>query len=222
MSRKTALLIGGSGLIWGHCLAYLLADDHYDRVKALVRHPLAAAHPKLIQHQVNFERLQHHFAGIQADDVYCCLGSTLKKAGSQSAFYRVDFTYPAEIARLSLKNGAEQFLLVSALGADPESSIFYNRVKGEIEQAIAGYGFSGFYIFRPSLLLGARKERRPAEELGKRLLPCFSFVFKGPLKRYKPIEAQAVASAMVTTAKAAPRGKQIFESSRIHALYKRH
>ena len=219
MEQKTALLLGGSGLTGGHCLDYLLNDAHYKQVTALVRRPLPVEHPQLIQHQVDFNQLDGCLADIKFNDVFCCLGTTIKKAGSQKAFYEVDFTYPAEIAKLSLANGAEQFMLISALGANPGSSIFYNRVKGEVEEAIARLGFKGFYIFRPSLLLGKRQERRPAEKLGEKFFRLFSFVFKGGLQKYKPIESRAVAFAMVAVAKEYPLGKRIIESRRIQSIY---
>ena len=219
MVQKTALLLGGSGLTGGHCLEYLLNDAHYNQVVALVRRPLSVEHPKLIQHQADFHRLDDCLAGMRINDVFCCLGTTIKKAGSQKAFYEVDFVYPTEIAKLSLASGAEQFLLISALGADPGSAIFYNRVKGEVEEAIARYGFKGFYIFRPSLLLGKRRESRPAEKFGQKLFHWFSFIFKGFLQKYKPIESRAVAFAMVAVAKEQPLGKRIIESRRIQAIY---
>ena len=219
MTQKTALLVGGSGLTGGHCLNYLLHDAHYKQVQALVRHPLPVKHPKLVQHQVDFTQLSDGLAGIQTNDVFCCLGTTIKKAGSQKAFYEVDFTYPAEIARLAIAGGAEQFMFISALGANPGSAIFYNRVKGEIEKAIARCGFKGFYIFRPSLLLGKRQESRPAEKLGENFFRWFSFVFKGALQKYKPIESRAVAYAMVAVAKEQPLGKRIIESRRIQSIY---
>jgi uncharacterized protein YbjT (DUF2867 family) len=219
MLKRTALLFGGSGLTGRHCLDYLLNDEHYSQVFAVVRQPLSVEHPKLIQHQVSFDRLKDVLPKIQAKDVYCCLGTTIKKAGSKKAFHEVDFIYPAEIAELSIANGAEQFMLVSALGANPGSLIFYNRVKGEVEQAIARYGFQGFYIFRPSLLLGNRQEKRPSEEFMKNLMRCFSFVFVGALKKYKPIESKAVAYAMVETAKEQRHGKQIIESRHIQSMY---
>ena len=211
--------MGGSGLTGGHCLEYLLNDAHYKQVVALVRQPLSAEHPKLIQHRVDFNQLNDCLDRIQINDVYCCLGTTIKKAGSQKAFHEVDFVYPAEIAKLSLANGAEQFLLISALGANPRSAIFYNRVKGEVEEAIARYGFKGFYIFRPSLLLGERQESRPAEKFGKNFFQWFSFVFKGVLQKYKPVESKAVAFAMVKVAKEQPLGKRIFESRQIQSIY---
>ena len=219
MLQKTALLLGASGLTGGHCLDYLLNDDHYNHVTALVRRPLPLEHPKLSQHQVDFNQLDDSLAGIQANDVFCCLGTTIKKAGSQKAFYEVDYTYPTEIAKLSLANGAEQFLLISAIGANPGSSAFYNRVKGEVEEEIARYGFKGFYVFRPSLLLGKRQERRPAEEFAEKFSRWFSFIFIGAWKQYKPVASRAVAYAMVKVAKKQPHGKQIIESNLIQSLY---
>ena len=219
MPQKTALLLGGSGLTGGHCLEYLLNDDHYKQVTTLVRRPLSVEHPKLVQHLADFRRLDDCLAGMQSSDVFCCLGTTIKKAGSQKAFCEVDFVYPTEIAKLSLASGAEQFLLISALGANPRSAIFYNRVKGEVEEAIARYDFKGFYIFRPSLLLGKRRESRPAEKLGEKLFHWFSFIFKGILQKYKPIESKAVAFAMVKVAKEQPLGKQIIESRQIQSIY---
>ena len=219
MPKKTALLLGGSGLTGGHCLDYLLNDGHYEQVVALVRRPLPIEHPKLNQIQVDFNRLNDSLAGIQANDVFCCLGTTIKKAGSQKAFYEVDFTYPAEIAKLSLANGAEKFMLISAIGANSKSSVFYNRVKGKVEEEIDRYGFKGFYIFRPSLLLGKRQERRSTEKFGEKFFQWFSFAFIGGLKKYKPVKSRAVAYAMVEVAKEQPDGKKIIESSRIQSMY---
>lgn len=221
-ARKTALLIGASGLIGGHCLDFLLSGDDYGRVIALVRRFLPIDNPRLRQHTVDCNRLKDHFTGIAADDVYCCLGTTIKKAGSRQAFRKVDFAYPVETARLSLEKGATRFLLVSAIGADPGASIFYNRVKGEVEQAIDGLGFSGFSIFRPSLLLGTRKENRPAEALGQKILPHLSFVFKGPMQKYRPVEARAVAFAMAAAARKNRHGRQVFESHQIRAIWEQH
>ena len=198
--KKTALLVGGSGLIGGHCLDYLLNDNHYSQVIALGRTPLSIKHPKLIQIQINFDHIKDHLSKIKTNDVYCCLGTTIKKAGSRKAFHTVDCSYPSEIAKLCIANGAEQFLLVSALGANQNSVLFYNRVKGEVEQAVSQYGFQGVYIFRPSLLLGKRPERRPLEELWGALSNSFSFGFKGIFKKYKPIQGKAVAFSMVPKA----------------------
>jgi uncharacterized protein YbjT (DUF2867 family) len=219
MEQKTALLLGGTGLIGRHCLDYLLNDDHYRKVLMLVRRPVPVSHPKLVQQQVDFSQLANCLNDTQIDDVYCCLGTTIKKAGSRKAFYEVDFTYPVEMAKLSIANGAKQFLLVSALGANPNSPVFYNRVKGEVEQELGLCGFKGLYIFRPSLLLGKRSERRLAEEYGQKLFRAGSFAFKGPLKKYRPIKGKAVAFAMLAMAKQQKFGNTTVNSRQIQAIY---
>ncbi len=121
---RTALILGASGLIGGHCLDLLLRDEAYDQVIVLVRKRLPKNHPKLTQHEVNFDRISEHTNLLKADDIFCCLGTTIKKAGSQEAFRKVDFTYAHEAAKLAAANGATQFLLVSSLGADAKSSVF--------------------------------------------------------------------------------------------------
>jgi uncharacterized protein YbjT (DUF2867 family) len=215
---KSALLLGASGLVGGHCLQRLLDDAAYAKVIVLVRKPLALHHPKLDQQVVDFSRLQNYAHLVKAQDVFCCLGTTIKKAGSQAAFRQVDFTYPVEMAKIAVANGAEQFLIVTSLGADPASRIFYNRVKGEVEAAIAPLAFRAVHIFRPSLLLGERQEFRLGEKIGERAANFFSFIFVGPLRKYRAVEASVVAAAMIAVAKRNLVGVNIFESDQIHAL----
>lgn len=219
MKQRKALLLGASGLVGGHCLGYLLADDFYSRVNILVRRELPIHHPKLVQHPVDFDRLENHAAVLCGDDVFCCLGTTIAKAGSREAFRRVDFGYPVKIAGLALKGGAKQFLLVSALGADAGSPIFYNRVKGQVEEAIDHCGFETLHIFRPALLTGKRVERRPIEDLGRMLSRLFPFVFSGPLKKFRPIAAEALAYAMVEIAREQWQGRHVFSSALIQSVY---
>lgn len=215
---KSALLLGASGLIGGHCLQRLCDDAAYDKVIALVRKTMALQHHKLEQQVVEFSHLQNYAHLMRANDVFCCLGTTIKMAGSQAAFRQVDFTYPVEIAKIAAANGAEQFLIVTAMGANPASRIFYNRVKGEVEAAIAPLAFRAVHIFRPSLLLGERQEFRLGEKIGERAAKIFSFLFAGPLRKYRPIEASAVAAAMIAAAKRNLTGVNIFESDQIQAL----
>jgi len=215
---RTALLFGATGLVGGHCLDLLLADEIYGKVITIGRRNIDRDHPKLEHHSIDFERLIDYVDYIAAEDVFCCLGTTIKKAGSQEAFRKVDFTYPHELAKIAKSNGAEQFLLVSSIGADAKSSIFYNRVKGELEEAIRRIPFDAFQIFRPSLLLGEREETRLGEQVAEKVLGTLSFLFIGPLAKYKPIHASTVAAAMVRIAKAQPRGVNIYESSKIHTL----
>ena len=138
---KTALIAGASGLIGSQLLPLLLNGDRYERVNVLTRSALHLEHPKFKNLVVNFDQLSSSGQLLEADDVFCCLGTTMKKAGSKEAFRKVDHTYPLELAKVSKQCGARQYLLVSALGANKNSSIFYNAVKGEVEEAIAAIGF---------------------------------------------------------------------------------
>ena len=137
---RSALLVGASGLIGSRLLTRLLAHPEYERVTVWVRRPVSLEIHKFAQVVVDFERLQDYAADLSVDDVYVALGSTIKKAGSQDAFRRVDHDYPIEIARIALRRGAQRFLLVSALGADTRSCVFYNRVKGDTETEIRARG----------------------------------------------------------------------------------
>jgi len=221
MSNKIALLVGATGLVGGHCLDLLLEDETYEKVIVLSRRSLQREHPKLQERTVNFDDLVREKDWTNADHIFCCLGTTIKKAGSQEAFSKVDFHYPHEIARLASQSGAEQFLLVSAMGADVNSKIFYNRVKGEVERAISELPFYGIQIFRPSLLLGNRQEFRFGEKIAKLLMPAFSFLLAGGLRKYRPIAAETVAVAMVETAKLNLKGINVFESNQIQFFYDR-
>lgn len=197
---RSALLLGATGLIGSHCLDLLLDDERYSRVRVLVRAPLKRRHAKLEVQQVDFERLESEGERFAIDDVYCCLGTTMAKAGSEAAFRRVDHDYPVQAAELSVARGAEQFLLVSAVGADPQSRIFYNRVKGETEAAVKRLPFRAVWVLRPSLLLGDRPELRIGERLAAAVSRPLSPLMVGRLRRYRPVAANDVALAMVQLA----------------------
>ncbi len=194
---RSALVAGATGLVGGHCLQQLLQSNAYNQVIALVRKPLALSHAKLECVVVDFENLERHAMQTRTHDVFCCLGTTIKQAGSQAAFRKVDFEYPYRLAQLAAANGAEQFLLVSALGANARSSIFYNRVKGEVEAAIAALPFRAVHIMQPSLLLGERKETRRGERIGEAVFNATAPMWIGPLRKYRPIAAHTVARAMI-------------------------
>lgn len=207
MTRK-ALIVGASGLVGGQLLDLLLHSADYSAVTALLRHPLEIRHPKLTQRSVDFEHLDAADFP-QVDDVFCCLGATIKQAGSRAAFYRVDFHYIHEVARLARRAGATQFLLISSMGADPGSKFFYMRVKGEIETAIRQLSYPSASMFRPSYLTGERRQQRPAEDLAGKLMQAMSFLMS---KKYRPVAARAVAQAMLTQALRNPGGFHIVES----------
>jgi uncharacterized protein YbjT (DUF2867 family) len=213
--RRTALLVGATGLVGGHCLRYLLADPEWVGVTTFARRRIALSNPKLVARMVDFDRLGQLSGFPRVSDVFCCLGTTIARAGSQGEFYKVDFTYVTEAARLAAVSGARQILLVSSLGADPSSHIFYSRVKGEVEEAVKRLPFDGIHIFRPSFLAGVRSERRLGERLGIGLASALSFALVGPLRRYRPVPAADVARAMVAVARQDIRGAVVYESERI-------
>ena len=195
---KHAVLAGASGLVGDRCIARLLDHPAYDRVTVLSRRPLALSHAKLHIELVAFDSLQS--LGERYDDIFCCLGTTIRKAGSREAFRRVDHDYPLALATLGKVAGARQFLLVSALGAAPQSAVFYSRVKGETERDIAAIGLSKFIFMRPSILLGERREHRPGEKAGIFAGRLIAPLLVGPLRKYRPIHADDVAAAMLYAA----------------------
>lgn len=207
MSR-TALVAGSTGLIGGQLLSLILEDPYYDKVIALSRKPLSQTHAKLQNILVEVDQLNQN-KDLKAEDVFCCLGTTIKQAKTKEAFRKVDFDYPLELAKILKANGAKQFLLVSALGSNKNSGIFYNRVKGEVEEAIAAVGYDSFHIFKPSLLVGPRKEQRSGEDAAKVFYKIFGFLIP---KKYKEIESIKVARAMIALAKTEKQGLQIHES----------
>lgn len=212
-TSKTALVLGATGLIGDLLTHQLTESSRYETVKVLVRTPLNWQHPRIQEVPFDFDRPNGLLT--QADDIFCCLGTTMKKAGSKEAFKKVDYQYPVDIARLSLANGANQFAIVTAMGADPESSFFYNRVKGEVERDLTAMNFPTLLIFRPSLLLGNRTENRLGERLAEGAMRLLSPLIPA---KYKGVEAAKVASAMLTTAQQGLTGRHVYESDTLQGF----
>jgi uncharacterized protein YbjT (DUF2867 family) len=211
---KTALVAGSSGLIGSQLLNLLLEDSRYGRIIAISRKPIELAHPKLENVVLEFDQLQKHSQALKCDDIFCCLGTTIKKVKTKEAFRKVDFDYPLELARLGKEHGVEKYLLVSALGANKNSSLFYNQVKGEVEDAIAKIGMPTLHIFRPSLLVGPRSEPRSGEEAAKWVYKIFGFIIPA---KYMAIESIKVAQAMIHIAQENMKGVVIHESKELQA-----
>jgi uncharacterized protein YbjT (DUF2867 family) len=207
-----AVVAGATGLVGQALVRQLATDPGWREVRALVRRPprpeLEA--PRVVTVQVDYTRLDPPPPWAAADQVFSALGTTMRQAGSETAFREVDFDYPLALARAALAQGTRHFLLVSAVGASPTSRIFYNRVKGEVEAAIGALGFRSVTIARPSLLLGDRKERRPGEQIGKVL-----GLFAPP--RWKPVAAESVARALVDAAKRDLPGVRVLENPALRA-----
>lgn len=218
---KTALIFGSTGLVGSELLKIILSSPQYQRVIAFTRSPIDTRHYKLSNIIVDFDRLEmvaHKFIG---DDLYLCLGTTMKKAGSKEAFYKVDFTYNFEVARMAALNKVNQLLLVSSVGADPDSSIFYSQVKGKLENSVITLPFWSIHIFRPSLLLGQRNEFRPAEAVSAIFARGINAIGSRFLGKYMPVEAQDVALSMVHAASVLNKGIHLYPSDKIVEMAKK-
>lgn len=215
---RTALLAGATGLVGGFVLDQLLQDPTYDSVIVLTRKSLGNNHPKLKEVIVNFDQLENYTNDITADVVFCCLGTTIKTAGSQEAFKKVDYEYPLRLAEIAKQNGSKTYLLISALGSSKSSIIFYNRVKGEVEEAIGRLNFEAFHILQPSLIIGERKENRMGEGIAQKLSPVYDALMFGPLTKYKSIKAEQIAKAMTHFSKSDAKGILRHESDELQSV----
>jgi uncharacterized protein YbjT (DUF2867 family) len=213
MSR-TAVIAGATGLVGSALLQQLLASARYSQVIALARRPLAITHPKLRGVHSTLEDFDTLAEPLTADDAFCCLGTTTAKAG-KVGLERVDYHMVVDFARAAHAAGARRFAVVSSIGASARSPAHYSRVKARMEQAVAEIGFDGVDILRPSLLLGARSDSRPAEDLAQRLAPLLAPLFVGPLKPYRPVAAAEVARVMIECVQEPVQGL------RIHTLPRR-
>lgn len=211
MNSRTAVVLGASGLVGGFCLKALLDESDYTRVLTFGRRelpPLTRA--KVTQRVADLGSLTaDDFRGAQ--DVFSALGTTIHKAGSQAAFRNVDLDLPLRAAEQALKAGAEQFVAVSSVGADPSSKNFYLRTKGELERELAKLPFRAVHILRPSLLIGKRSEFRLGESIAMKIAPALDLLTLGPLRRYHSMRAEIVGKAMVGAARQGSSGVFIYE-----------
>lgn len=212
---RTALIVGATGLVGAALIDILLEQDRYQEVISLVRRPSGKEHPDLREVVTDFDNLTPTDHLLKISHVFCCLGTTIKSAGSKEAFYNVDFNYVVNIARIAKNNGASQFNVISSLGANANSRIFYNRVKGEMQEALVKLDYNTLNIFQPSLLLGDRKETRIGENIGKIIVKLIKPVLVGPLLKYRGIHAQTVARAMFNVANEEDMGVHIYPSDLI-------
>lgn len=215
---KRALIAGSTGLVGNELLHYLLEADEYDQVIAIVRSSLQIAHSKLTEKVVDFDQLEEVQEYFAVDDVFCCLGTTIKKAKSQDAMYKIDVEYPLTIARLAKEQGASHFLLISSMGANPNSSVWYSKIKGNLEQELSKIGYESTSFLRPSLLLGNRQEFRLGERWGGSIFKVVSPLLVGPLRKYRAIQAKNVALAMYRIAQLASPGGTIYPNDKLESI----
>ncbi|MCU0454446.1 MAG: NAD(P)H-binding protein [Bacteroidetes bacterium] len=201
-----------------HLLTLLLESPHYALIRSLVRRPSGRVHPKLKEHVVDFDRLGDSGDAVQGNDVFCCLGTTIKVAGSPEAFRKVDLSYVVDAADTAHRNGASRFFVVSSIGASTRSSSFYLRVKGEMEETLARIPYAAVGIVRPSLLLGERKEHRLGERIGAVGMRVASVAMVGRLRRLRPIQAADVAAGMLFLSRTNFTGVRVVESDEIQRM----
>lgn len=195
--NKTAIILGATGLTGGILLERLLKDDAYGKVKAFARRPLRKEHPKLEVYIVDLLELEKHQEDFKADVVFCCIGTTAAKTPDREAYRKIDYGIPMTAAVLCVQNKIDTFIVISALGANANSRIFYNRVKGEMETDVLKQEIKRTYILQPSLIGGSRDEKRSGELMAKQLMKVVNRVMAGPLKKYRSIHPETIALAMV-------------------------
>lgn len=217
MNGKTAVIIGATGLVGKYLLDFLLDDPYYSSVVAFTRSPLNRDHPKLEYFQTDFSSIAGLQNSIRGDDLFCCVGTTRKKARNMQNYRFVDYDIPVEFATIAKKNGFTGIYCISSLGANPDSLSFYLRLKGEMEQAILQLGFKKTAFLRPSLIIGKREEKRIMEDVAVKFFRFSRFLFFGKMKKYKPVKAVSIARAMLEIAKS--DSKDIFyENVRIKEI----
>jgi uncharacterized protein YbjT (DUF2867 family) len=217
MDKKTAVLFGATGLTGAHLLGMLARDEGYEKITVFARSDPGIESDKVECIITELDDLEMHEAKIRGNEVFCCLGTTIKKAGSKEMFRKVDLEFPEKIASIASKNQVPAFLVVSSIGADPQSSNFYLRTKGEMEEYVLKTPFEKVVILRPSMLLGKRSELRVMEEVVKLIAIPLRFILRGKFRKYRPIEAERVARVMVEIANT-PKGKSILESHEIESF----
>jgi uncharacterized protein YbjT (DUF2867 family) len=194
--KPNALMAGSTGLVGTELLSILSSNGYYEELHLMVRRKTGQDKPGIVHHLVDFSNLQSFSPGKPIRDVYICLGTTQKKAGGKSGFFKVDHDYVLNVARWAKQIGAERLCLISSIGANPKSSSFYLKTKGKVEQELMALDYKHLCIVRPSLLLGKRDEYRWAEALATKIYPVFTFLLVGKLKKYRAVKAEKVAEAM--------------------------
>ncbi len=216
----TATVIGATGLIGSYLVKILKKDNFFSTTRLLVRRPLEVKNENVEVRLIDFNDTESFKLGIEGSDaVFCTIGTTKEKVrGDKEAYRKVDFDIPIKAAQFCKETGCSNFILVSSVGADSSNKNFYLQLKGEVEDAVRQMNIESVTIIRPSILLGDRKESRPAETIGKFAMSLFSFALIGNASKYKPIHAEDVAQTMVNAARNQQPGFTIYEYEEIKDL----
>lgn len=218
--KKTAIILGASGLTGGLLLQKLIDDNRYSTIKLFSRTRIEGLPNKAIQFIGNLLELEQFSSDFTADEVYCCIGTTAKKTPDKKLYKKIDYGIPVAAAKLAKENDIPTFLVISAMGANKTSSVFYNRTKGEMEQGVLQQGIKNTSILRPALIGGERNERRVLEKIGIVVFKIIQPLFIGPLKKYRIINAESIAQAMLNLANNTSNTQVVITSSDIIQLAK--
>ena len=201
---KKAIVIGATGMVGTQLIKLLIENPDYSEIISFVRRSGGIISPRLTEHIIDFDKPETWKGLVKGNVLFSSLGTTIAQAKTKDAQYKVDFTYQFNVAKIAAENGVTKYVLISSAGANPESKVFYVKMKGELEKAIQSLPFDIISVIKPGLLAGDRIENRPVEEIGYTLLNGLNKL--GLFKRYKPIQASIVAKAMVNAAKAKKSG----------------
>lgn len=194
---KTAILLGATGATGSELLKLLLADNRYDTVKLFSRKASGVSHPKIEEHIVDLFQLENYKADFTADVVFCCIGTTQAQTPDNETYHKIDFSIPAAAAKLAKENEIPSFIVISALGADKSSRIFYNRTKGEMQEAVLAQNIAHTHIVQPALILAERKDKRMGEKIGAVVMSLLNPLLWGNFKKYRSIKATTISKAML-------------------------
>jgi len=196
--KKTAIILGATGLTGGILLEKLLNDESYEKTIHFSRSPVGKISPNFEQYLTDMFQLEKHSEAFKADVVFCCIGTTKSKTPDKETYKKIDYGIPVTAAKLAKKNGIETFIVISAMGADTNSNIFYNKTKGEMQRDVLNQHIENTYILQPSLIVGDREENRFGEKMATIFMKTFGFLIP---KKYKMIKAETIAEAMLALAK---------------------
>ncbi len=196
-TKKTAILLGATGLTGGILLDLLLKNETYTKVKLFSRTSVGFTHPKIEEHLIDLLQLENYSTDFTGDEIFCCIGTTKKKSPDKETYKKIDFGIPVAAAKLAKQNNINAIIIISALGADAKSSVFYNQIKGEMENAVIAQKIKITYILQPALIGGKRSEKRAGEWIFKQVMKVFNVMLVGNLAKYKTIEPETIAKAML-------------------------
>jgi uncharacterized protein YbjT (DUF2867 family) len=214
---KTAIILGASGLTGKYLLSALIADERYDSIKLFSRNKTKNTSSKVIEKVGDILSLENFKEDFTADEIFICIGTTAKKTPDKTAYKNIDYGIPVAAAKLAKENNIPTFVVVSAMGANAKSNVFYNKTKGEMEQAVISEKIPNTYILRPSIIGGNRNENRPMEKFAVAIFKLLQPLMLGKLKKYRIIEAENIAKAMIYLAKQKPE-LHIIESDKIQEM----